>query len=421
MIIKVPKGTQDILPQDIPQWNYVENSIKEVLKKYGYQEIRTPLFEHTELFVRGIGASTDLVTKEMFTFLDRKGRSLTLRPEGTAPVLRAYLENKMNRISPVVKLFYLGPMFRREKPQAGRFRQFHQFGMEVIGAASPEADAEVIIASMEVYRELGLKNLKVLINSVGCKDCRPRYIQKLKEFIKDKLEVLCSECKERYHKNPLRILDCKRESCQKIIRETPVITEYLCLDCQQHFKEVRSYLEALGVGYSLEPHLVRGLDYYTKTAFEIISGELGAQNAIGGGGRYDGLAEELGGDPTPAVGFAGGIERIILAMNQQNIKWPEARGLKVFIAIPTQEKDQKLRAFKLLQEVRKAGLSTDIDYSSKSLKAQMRLAHKLGVKYTVIMGEEELLKDSVILRNMQTKEQKEIRIDSLVKELTSNK
>ncbi|MEN3190739.1 MAG: histidine--tRNA ligase [Atribacterota bacterium] len=416
MNIRIPKGTQDILPEDIPKWYFVENKIREVLIKYGYQEIRTPIFEHTELFVRGIGESTDIVTKEMFTFLDRKGRSLTLRPEGTAPVVRSYLENKMSRVYPVLKLFYLGPMFRCEKPQAGRFRQFHQFGIEVIGTKSPEVDAEVIIASIEVYKKLGLKNLEVLINSVGCKKCRAIYIQKLKEFIKDKIDFLCLECKNRYSKNPLRILDCKKDSCQKIIKKTPIITEYLCQDCQQHFAEVKSYLDILGIKYFVEPRLVRGLDYYTKTAFEIISGELGAQNAIGGGGRYDDLVEELGGDPTPAVGFAAGIERMIIVMNQQNVEWPKNRGLDIFVAkVKGINKDI---AFKLLQKVRSAGLSADMDYSSKSLKSQMRLAHKIDVKYTVIIGEEELAKNMVTLRNMKTKEQKEVKIDNLIDELT---
>jgi len=415
MIIRIPKGTQDILPKDISKWYYVENKIREVLIKYGYQEIRTPIFEYTELFVRGVGDSSDIVTKEMFTFLDRKGRSLTLRPEGTAAVVRSYLENKMSRVYPVLKLFYLGPMFRCEKPQAGRFRQFHQFGIEVIGTKAPEVDAEVIIASIEVYKKLGLKNLKIMINSVGCKKCRAIYVQKLKESLKDKMDFLCSECKDRYNKNPLRILDCKKDSCQKVIKKMPTINEYLCQDCRQHFTEVKSYLDSLGIKYFIEPRLVRGLDYYTKTTFEIISGELGAQDAIGGGGRYDDLIEELGGDSTPAVGFAAGIERIIMVMNQQNIEWPKDKGLDIFI-VKVKETNKDM-AFKLLQKVRDAGLSADMDYSSKSLKSQMRLAHKIGAKYTLIVGEEELAKNMVTLRNMQTKEQKEVEMDNLIDEL----
>jgi histidyl-tRNA synthetase len=391
--------------------------IKEILNKYGYKEIRTPIFEYTDLFVRGIGESTDIVTKEMFTFPDRKGRSLTLRPEGTAPVIRAYLENRMDRISKVIKLFYLGPMFRCEKPQAGRFRQFNQFGIEVIGTKSPTADAEVIITVLDVYKELGLKNLEILINSVGCKKCRVDYIQKLKKYLKNKIELLCLECKERYKKNPLRVLDCKKDSCKKIIESAPVIIENLCQECESHFSEVKSYLDNQKIVFREDPRLVRGLDYYTKTAFEIISGGLGAQNAIGGGGRYDDLVEELGGKPTPAVGFAAGIERMIIAIDQQKVEWPVEKRLDIFVAkVDEKNKDT---AFRLLQKIRNAGLSADMDYSEGSLKSQMRIADKIGARYTVIVGEEELSKNMVILRNMQTKEQKEIKIDNLIDELSS--
>jgi len=417
LFIKIPKGTQDILPEDISKWYYIENTIKEILNKYGYKEIRTPIFEHTDLFVRGIGESTDIVTKEMFTFPDRKGRSLTLRPEGTAPVVRAYSENKMERISKVIKLFYLGPMFRCEKPQAGRFRQFNQFGIEVIGTKSPAADAEVILTVLEIYRKLGLKNLEILINSVGCKKCRVDYIQKLKKYLKDKKDFLCSECKERYSKNPLRVFDCKKDSCQKTIEAAPVIIENLCQECESHFSEVKSYLDDQKIIFHENPRLVRGLDYYTKTAFEIISGGLGAQNAIGGGGRYDDLVEELGGKPTPAVGFAAGIERMIIAIDQQKIEWPLKKELDIFVA-KVNEKNKET-AFRLLHKIRNTGLSADMDYSGGSLKSQMRIANKIGARYTVIVGEEELSKNMVILRNMQTKEQKEVKIDNLIDELTS--
>ncbi|MBE3091564.1 MAG: histidine--tRNA ligase [Candidatus Atribacteria bacterium] len=416
MFIKVPKGTQDILPEDILKWYHIEDMIKEILNKYGYKEIRTPYFEYTDLFIRGIGESTDIVTKEMFTFPDRKGRSLTLRPEGTAPVVRAYLENRMDRISKVIKLFYLGPMFRCEKPQAGRFRQFNQFGIEVIGTKSSAADAEVILTVLDVYKKLGLKNLEILINSVGCKKCRVDYVQKLKKYLKDKKDFLCSECKERYNKNPLRVLDCKKDSCKKIIEIAPVITENLCQECESHFSEVKSYLNDQKIVFHEDPRLIRGLDYYTKTAFEIISGGLGAQNAIGGGGRYDDLVEELGGKPTPAVGFAAGIERMIIAIDQQKIKWPVEKGLDIFVA-KVNEKN-KDTAFRLLQKIRNTGLSADMDYSEGSLKSQMRIANKIGARYAVIVGEEELSKNMVIFRNMQTKEQKEIKIDNIIDELS---
>lgn len=417
MLIKVPKGTQDILPEDISKWYYIEDVIKEILNKYGYKEIRTPFFEYTDLFIRGIGESTDIVTKEMFTFPDRKGRSLTLRPEGTAPVVRAYLEKSMDRISKVSKLFYLGPMFRCEKPQAGRFRQFNQFGIEVIGTKSSAADAEVIFTVLDVYKKLGLKNLEILINSVGCKKCRVDYVLKLKKYLKDKKDFLCPECEERYGKNPLRVLDCKKDSCKKIIDTAPAITENLCQECESHFSEVKSYLNDQKIVFHEDPRLVRGLDYYTKTAFEIISRGLGAQNAIGGGGRYDDLVEELGGKPTPAVGFAAGIERMIIAIDQQKVKWPVEKGLDIFVA-KVNEKN-KDTAFRLLQKIRNAGLSADMDYSEGSLKSQMRIANKIGARYTVIVGEEELSENIVILRNMQTKEQKKVKIDNLINELTS--
>ncbi len=413
LFIRVPKGTQDILPGDISKWYYVEDVIKEILNKYGYIEIRTPFFEYTDLFVRSIGESTDIVTKEMFTFPDRKGRSLTLRPEGTAPVVRAYLENSMNRISKVIKLFYLGPMFRCEKPQSGRFRQFNQFGIEIIGTQAPAADAEVILTALDVYKKLGLKNLEILINSVGCKRCRADYIQKLKKYLENKKDFLCSECKERYTKNPLRVLDCKKDDCKEIIEEAPVIIDNLCQECESHFTEVKSYLNDQKIIFYEDPRLVRGLDYYTKTAFEIVSGKLGAQNSIAGGGRYDDLVEELGGSPTPAVGFAAGMERMIIALDQQKVALPPKKGLDIFVA-KVSEKNQD-RAFRLLQQIRNANLSADMDYSGGSLKSQMRIANKIKARYTVIVGEEEISKNMVILRNMHTKEQKEVKIDSLIK------
>lgn len=417
MLIQVPKGTQDILPDDAPKWCYIENKIREVLTKYGYQEIRTPAFEYTELFIRGIGESTDIVTKEMFTFPDRKERSLTLRPEGTAPVVRAYLENKMGRASKVVKLFYIGSMFRCEKPQAGRFRQFNQFGIEVIGTKSPEVDVEVILAALEIYEKLGLKNLEIVINSVGCKKCRVDYIQKLKKFLRNKKDLLCSECVKRYEKNPLRVLDCKKDSCQKIMETAPMITENLCPECKLHFEEVKSHLDDFKIKYHIDHKLVRGLDYYTKTAFEIVCQGLGAQNAIAGGGRYDDLVEELGGKPTPGVGFAAGIERMIMVMNQQKINWPKPECIDIFIVkVSAENKDT---AFRLLQKIRNSGLSADLDYSNGSLKSQMRIANKIGARYTVIIGEEELSKDMVTLRNMQTKEQKKVKLDEIEKGVRS--
>ena len=417
MKIQVPKGTQDILPEEIEKWYYIEDVIRKILNKYGYCEIRTPIFEHTELFIRGIGENTDIVNKEMFTFPDRKGRSLTLRPEGTAPVIRAYLENRMERISKVVKLFYFGPMFRCEKPQAGRFRQFHQFGIELIGSQSPVADVEIIAAALEIYETLGLKGLQVSINSVGCKKCRKDYIGKLKSFLENKKEQLCFECNNRIEKNPLRVLDCKNVKCRETLQEAPKIIDNLCDECKDHFEKVKECLSDLKIKYTIDERLVRGLDYYTKTAFEIISGELGAQNAIAGGGRYDNLVEELGGKETPGVGFAAGIERMIISMEKQKVSWPKKQDLDVFV-VKIGEKNN-IMAFQLLQQIRKAGISADLDYAGKSLKSQMRTANKYHVKYTVILGEEELGRNMVTLRNMETKEQKEIKINNLIDELGS--
>ena len=412
MLSRAPKGTSDILPSQVDYWYYIENIIKEVLQIYGYREIRTPSFEHTELFVRGIGETTDIVNKEMFTFQDRKGRSLTLRPEGTAPVVRAYLEHNMSRENPLVKLFYLGNMFRCEKPQAGRYRQFNQFGLEAIGSQSPLIDAEIIQASLEIYKKIGLTDLKLVINSVGCRECRPKYLEALKEYFKDRKELLCSDCRERYDKNPLRILDCKNKQCQIEIKNSPTIFDYLCEDCREHFQKLKEFLDSIRVVYQVNPLLVRGLDYYTKTAFEIISGELGSQNAVGGGGRYDYLVEELGGKPTPAVGFAAGIERMIATLEKQGVKIPSWEGLKVFVATVSTEDHSS--ALKIVKQIRENGLSAEMDFLDKSLKAQMRLANKFNVSYVVIVGQEELKEQKVTIKNMSNGQQEKIAISKML-------
>lgn len=398
MLSRAPKGTNDILPNQIDYWYYVEDIIKDVLQTYGYREIRTPAFEHTELFVRGIGETTDIVNKEMFTFQDKKGRSLTLRPEGTAPVVRAYLEHNLVRENPLVKLFYLGSMFRCEKPQAGRYRQFNQFGLEAIGSQSPLIDAEIIEASLAIYKRLGISKLNLVINSVGCRECRPKYLSELKGYFQDKKELLCPDCRDRYDKNPLRILDCKNTQCRMQIEKSPTIFDFLCQDCQDHFQRLTEYLDVLGIAYQINPLLVRGLDYYTKTAFEIISGELGSQNAVGGGGRYDYLVRELGGKDTPAVGFAAGIERIIATMEKQKVKIPVWAGIKVFVA--TVSSEDIPAAFKIINNLRENGISTETDYLNKSLKAQMRLANKLNVSYVLIVGQEELAEQKITIKNM---------------------
>lgn len=412
MLARLPKGTSDILPSQIDYWYYLENIIKKVLQNYGYREIRTPAFEHTELFVRGIGEATDIVQKEMFTFQDRKGRSLTLRPEGTAPVVRAYLEHNLSRENPLTKLFYIGSMFRCEKPQAGRYRQFNQFGAEAIGSPLPVIDAEIIASSLAVYRQLGLTDLKLMLNSVGCRECRPQYLIALKDYFREKKDLLCADCKQRYEQNPLRILDCKKEQCRIVIKECPSIFDYLCTDCANHFNTLKYYLDSIGITYQINPLLVRGLDYYTKTAFEIVSQQLGAQNAVGGGGRYDYLVEELGGKPTPAVGFAAGIERIIETMVKQNIKVPVWDGIKVFVAVTGQE--QIITALSIANQLREKGISSEMDFLGKSLKSQMRTANKLLVPYVLILGPEELKEEKVTIKNMADGAQEEISLDNVL-------
>ncbi len=412
MLAKVPKGTSDILPEQIDYWYYLENKTREVLQNYGYREIRTPAFEYTELFIRGIGEATDIVQKEMFTFQDRKGRSLTLRPEGTAPVVRAYLEHNLGRENPLSKLFYIGSMFRCEKPQAGRYRQFNQFGAEAIGSPFPVIDAEIIAAALSVYKQLGLVDLKLMLNSVGCRECRPQYLKTLKDYFGKKREMLCVDCRQRYEQNPLRILDCKKEKCQLVIKKCPSIFEYLCEDCANHFNTLRNCLDNIGITYQINPLLVRGLDYYTKTAFEIVAEELGAQNAVGGGGRYDYLVEELGGNPTPAVGFAAGMERILEAMIKQNVSIPVWDGIRVFIAVTSQE--QIVSALSLANQIREQGVSAEMDFLGKSLKSQMRTANKLQVPYVVILGSEELKKDKVTIKNMANSTQEEVPLNDIL-------
>ncbi|HAG07865.1 MAG TPA: histidine--tRNA ligase, partial [Peptococcaceae bacterium] len=316
MAIKRPRGTADVLPGEVEKWLALENLARRLSRTYGYAEIRTPIFEHTELFARSVGDATDIVEKEMYTFLDKGGRSITLRPEGTASVARAYIEHGMSSLPQPVKLYYVGPFFRHDRPQAGRLRQFHQFGVEVFGAAHPRADAEVIILACEFFRALGLNSVEILLNSVGCPVCRASLIRRLKDFFRNRNEEVCATCRARLERNPLRVLDCKDERCRELIRAAPTPIDTLCGECRSHFQQVQRYLGRQRVPYTVEPHLVRGLDYYTRTAFEFVAPDLGAQNSVGGGGRYDGLVEACGGKPTPGVGFAIGLERTLLLMEK---------------------------------------------------------------------------------------------------------
>ena len=415
MLTQAPRGTKDILPDGVERWRYVEEKIRELCERFGYREIRTPLFEHTELFQRGIGDTTDVVEKEMYTFTDRGGRSITLRPENTASAVRAYLEHKLYAEDALTKLFYIGSMFRFDRPQKGRFREFHQFGVEALGEASPAVDAEIILLAVRFLESLGLKELSLSINSVGDPACRPVYRQKLKDFFKEKLDGLCDDCRSRYDRNPMRILDCKNERCQSLSVGAPEITDCLCDECAEHFEKVKSYLTAAGVPFTCDPRLVRGLDYYTKTAFEIKYEPLGAQSAVAGGGRYDGLVEEIGGAPTPAVGFAVGLERVMLAMEMQNLFPEMEEGADAFVvAMGDEAKDE---AFCLLAELRDAGLSARMDYAGRSMKSQMKQADKANARYALILGEDELAKGVVTLRDMESSGQEQVAREDIVNKL----
>jgi len=406
------KGTHDILPDEVGRWRAVEDLVRRMMAAYHYGEIRTPVFEHTELFSRSIGMDTDIVGKEMYTFKDAGGRSLTLSPEGTAPVVRAYIQSSLGASSPQVKLFYIAPMFRQENPQKGRYRQFHQFGMEALGAADAAQDVEIIALAMGIYGRLGLSGLSLRLNSVGCRACRPGYRDVLREFLRERLDDLCSDCRQRYESNPMRVLDCKRDSCRKRTGDAPLISDYLCSECDRHFARVRELLEGLGLRYDLDGRLVRGLDYYTRTAFEVLSGELGAQDALGGGGRYDDLVEMLGGPPTPAVGFAAGMERLLLVLSRKELIRSQPDRVDLFailLGAPAQE-----AGLRILKELRDRGMSAETDYLGRSMRAQMRAANRLSVRFAIILGEQELSKKRLILKDMEKGQQEEIQLDEAV-------
>jgi histidyl-tRNA synthetase len=403
MKIKAPRGTYDILPEEAVKWQWMEQIIQETARRFGYREIRTPIFEHTELFQRGIGESTDIVTKEMYTFADKSKRSLTLRPEGTAPCTRALIEHSQYNGTLPVKWYYIGPMFRYDRPQTGRYRQFHQFGVEAFGSRSPYLDAEVIFLLVEILQRMGLAEYELHLNSVGCPVCREHYRQKLIEYIAPVKEKLCKDCQVRYLQNPLRVLDCKEASCHQAIVNFPTLMDSLCDDCSSHYSMVQKTLQANGIDYIHDDNLVRGLDYYTNTAFEIHIPGIGAQSAVGGGGRYDGLVESCGGPSLPGIGFALGLERLLLAVDKLGCV-PELRQpLDVFITV--MQDDLEPQAISLLLKLRQQGLSADKDYSGKSGRAQMKLADKLGARYVILLGEDEIKGNFVTVRDMQSKEQ----------------
>lgn len=415
MLTNAPRGTKDILPDTVGDWNYVEGEIRELCRRFGYSEIRTPIFEHTELFQRGIGEGTDVVDKEMYTFTDRGERSITLRPENTASAVRAYLQNKLYAQSNLVKLFYIGSMFRYDRPQAGRMREFHQFGVEALGEANPAVDAEVILLAMNLLEGLGLKDLELSINSVGCPKCRSKYRTMLQDFFRDKLEDLCDDCRSRFERSPLRILDCKKDSDKPYMADAPKITDCLCEECAEHFAKLKELLTSAGISFTHDPRLVRGLDYYTKTAFEIKYPPLGAQSAVAGGGRYDGLIEEMGGNPTPAVGFATGLERLLLALESQNLLPEKNRSVDAYVVALGEA--AQAEGFKLLNNLRQQGLSAAMDFAGRSMKAQMKQANKLGAKYSVILGEDEIAEGVVMLRSMEDSSQAKVPMNQVAEKI----
>ena len=415
MLTSGPRGTHDITPSEMKNWRRVEKAARDICDLYHYGEIRTPIFEHTELFLRGIGETTDVVQKEMYTFTDRGGRSVTLRPENTAAVVRSYLEQKLYADSQATKLFYIGPMFRYDRPQAGRLRQFHQFGIEAIGPAGPSVDAEIIVLAVRFFESLGLKDLNLMINSVGCPKCRPQYRVVLQEFLQDKKEELCENCQSRFDRNPMRILDCKEEKCNRLSTGAPQMIDCLCEECTEHLAGLRQYLEAAGLTYTLNPRLVRGLDYYTKTAFEIQYPLLGAQSAVCGGGRYDGLIEECGGPSTPGIGFAIGLERVLLAMEKQELLDPFEDAVPVWV-IPIGLMSV-LPAFSLLNRLRELGIPSDMDHAGRSLKSQMKQANRTQARYVAMIGEDEARTNQVTLKNMSTGEQSLMSADEAINQL----
>lgn len=399
MLTNAPKGTKDILPGESYKWQYIENIIRDICSKFGYREIRTPIFEHTELFLRGVGGTTDIVQKEMYTFLDKGNRSITLRPEGTAGVVRSFIENNMYAESQPTKMYYLSaPIFRYEQPQAGRFREHKQFGIEVFGAVGPSIDAEVILLALSVFKELKISGLELNINSIGCKECRPKYNRALIEYLKNNEGSLCKTCRERMKTNPLRVLDCKEEGCSHIVKNAPIILYHLCEECKEHFEGLKERLETAGIEYKINPYIVRGLDYYTKTVFEIISNDIGAKGTVCGGGRYDGLVEEIGGPPTPGIGFGMGIERLLLTLDSMGIEIPKPNNCEAYVC--SLGKEAGIKGFSIAAELRDAGIITECDHMERSLKAQLKYANKTGAAWVIIIGDEEIKSGTAVVRDM---------------------
>ena len=412
LITKAIKGTKDVLPKDVHKNQYIEATALDIASKFGYKEIRTPVFEHTELFQRGVGDTTDVVQKEMYTFDDKGGRSITLRPEGTAGAVRSFLENGLCNEALPQKVCYLTSCYRYEKPQAGRLREFHQFGVECFGTASPLADAEIIALAKSIFDTLGVRDLSLEINSIGCPKCRAEYHKALKEYFASRKDELCDTCKGRLDRNPMRILDCKSPICHEIAQGAPVVIDHLCDECKEHFEKVQKYLDAQNIEYKINPQIVRGLDYYTKTVFEFVSNSIGAQGTVCGGGRYDGLVEELGGQHTASLGFAMGLERLMLLMEAQGCEFPQAEKPDLFI-VALGEK-ATLKALEIAKDMREEGFSALLDLNQRSVRAQMKYADKLGAKFNVVIGDNEVENKIAKLKNMQTGEETEINLDTFV-------
>ena len=414
-INRAVKGTNDILPADSHNWQFVEGKMLEVASLYGFKEIRVPVFEHTEVFLRSVGDTTDVVQKEMYTFDDKGGRSITLRPELTAGVIRSAIENGLVNGALPVKVCYIGGCYRYEKPQAGRLREFHQFGVECIGAASPNADAEVIALARQVLRSVGIEKISLEINSIGCPECRKEYHKALKEYFSANIEALCGTCKDRLERNPMRILDCKSPICSEIAAKAPVVLDYLCDDCREHFEQVKAHLNAQNIEFTVNPHIVRGLDYYTRTVFEFVSGDIGAQSTVCGGGRYDGLISQMGGPKTASLGFGMGIERLMLVLENQKAELPEAPKTDLYIA--TMGEKAAIKATALCAALRDEGYKAETDICGRGLKAQMKYADKIGAKFTLVLGDDEIENGNGKLKDMTEGTVTDIKIDEVVEEL----
>lgn len=409
VITKKIKGTEDVLPKDSYRWQFVEDVMRKESAAYGFKEIRTPVFEHTELFARGVGQTTDVVQKEMYTFDTKGGESVTLRPEGTAGAARAVLEHGLVNDSLPIKASYFVSCYRYEKPQAGRLREFHQFGLECYGTQSPVADAELICVAQSIFDRLDIKQLRLEINSIGCPTCRAEYHKALKEYFYGYKDELCETCNSRLEKNPMRILDCKSPVCSKIAQGAPKITDYLCDECKEHFASVQKYLDAAGVEYTVNPTIVRGLDYYTKTVFEFVTDFIGAQGTVCGGGRYDGLIEELGGKHLPSLGFAMGIERLLMLMDKQGIEIPKPSTCDLYVAVMGES--ASLKSFEIIKAVRSCGLIAETDVVGRGLRAQMKYADKIGAKFSMVLGDNEIEQGKAVIKNMSSGEQTEIVLD----------